>query len=105
MEVQMGKLIVLVSCGTGIATSTVVAVEIAEAMQERGLDVETRQCKTAEIPGRVQGVDLIVTTNQFTGDYGIPAITSLAFLTGIGKGPVLDQIEKTLREALAKKAK
>ena len=99
----MGKQIILVSCGTGIATSTVVAVEIAEAMKERGLDVETRQCKTAEISGRTQGVDLIVTTNQVSDDYGIPLITTLAFLTGIGKQQALDQIEKVLREAAAKK--
>jgi PTS system galactitol-specific IIB component len=84
--------VVLVACGTGIATSTVVAVGIEEAMRDRGLNVVTRQCKVAEINGHLSGIDLIVTTTSVTGDFGVPVIQTLAFLTGIGKPAVLDKI-------------
>ncbi len=87
---------VLVACGTAIATSTVVAKAIEEALRSRGLDVVTRQCKAAEIRSQLSGVDLIVTTTQVPGDLGIPVIQTLAFLTGIGKEDVIEKIVKAL---------
>ncbi len=89
--------VVLVACGTAIATSTVVAKGIEEAMRERGLKVTTRQCKAAEIRSRLSGVDLVVSTTPVPDDLGIPVIQTLAFLTGIGKEDVLNQIEQALR--------
>ncbi|MBI9046472.1 MAG: PTS sugar transporter subunit IIB [Anaerolineaceae bacterium] len=90
--------VILVSCGTAIATSTVVAKGIEEAMEERGINVMTRQCKAAEIKSKLSGIDLIVTTTPITDDLGIPIIHTLAFLTGMGKDEVLDQIEAALKD-------
>jgi PTS system galactitol-specific IIB component len=87
---------ILVSCGTAIATSTVVAKAIEEAMQERGLNVVTRQCKAMEIRSMIKGVDLVVTTTPVPADLGVPVIQTLAFLTGIGKEEVINQIVKAL---------
>ncbi len=89
--------VVLVACGTAIATSTVVAKGIEEAMRDRGLNVTTRQCKAAEIRSRLSGVDLVVSTTPVPDDLGVPVIQTLAFLTGIGKEDVLNQIEEFLR--------
>ena len=44
---------ILVACGTAVATSTVVAVAIEEAMKARGIKVECRQCKASEVPSLV----------------------------------------------------
>ncbi len=90
--------VILVACGTAIATSTVVAKGIEEAMRDRGLNVTTRQCKAAEIRSRLSGVDLVVSTTPVPDDLGVPVIQTLAFLTGIGKEDVLNQIEQILRE-------
>lgn len=89
---------VLVSCGTAIATSTVVAKGIEEAMAERGIKVVTRQCRAAEIRPLASNYDLIVTTTPVPEDLGVPVIQTLAFLTGIGKEEVLDQIEEILKD-------
>jgi PTS system galactitol-specific IIB component len=89
--------LVLVACGTAIATSTVVAIGIEEAMQERGIKVMTQQCKAMEVPSLAQNAVLVVTTTPVPKDLGVPVIQTLAFLTGIGKEEVLDQIEKILR--------
>ncbi len=91
--------VVLVACGTAIATSTVVAKGIEEAMRERGLSVTTRQCKATEIRSRLSGVDLVVSTTPVPHDLGVPVIQTLAFLTGIGKEDVLNQIEQLLKES------
>lgn len=90
---------ILVSCGTAIATSTVVAKGIEEAMKERGINVTTRQCKASEIKSLVpEGFDLIVTTTPVPDNLGIPVIHTLAFLTGIGKEDVIDQIAEALAD-------
>ncbi|MEI6291613.1 MAG: PTS sugar transporter subunit IIB [Chloroflexota bacterium] len=83
---------ILVACGTAIATSTVVARAIEEALQARGIPVYTRQCKATEVPGLVQGMDLVVTTTPLPSNLGVPVIQTLAFLTGIGREAVIEQI-------------
>lgn len=88
---------VLFACGTGIATSTVVSNAVVEAMKDRGIRIDPRQCKATEIRSQLNGVDLIVSTTQVPADLGVPSITTLAFLTGIGKADVLDKIEAALR--------
>jgi len=91
--------VVLVACGTAIATSTVVAKGIEEAMRDRGMSVLTRQCRASEIRSRLSGVDLVVSTTPVPSDLGVPVIQTLAFLTGIGKEDVLNQIEQALKDA------
>ncbi|HEC24307.1 MAG TPA: PTS galactitol transporter subunit IIB [Chloroflexi bacterium] len=90
--------VVLVACGTAIATSTVVAKAIEEACKEAGIPVRTRQCKAAEVPTLAKEADLIVTTTPVAQDLGVPVIQGLAFLTGIGKDQVLQQIIEELKK-------
>ena len=92
---------VLVACGTAVATSTVVAIAIVEAMKERGIKVITRQCKASELKRLIdKSYDLVVTTTPVPSDLGvdIPVIQTIAFLTGIGKEEVLNQIEDYLKD-------
>jgi PTS system galactitol-specific IIB component len=74
------------------------AVGIEEALKARGIPIHVRQCKTAEIRGHLEGVNLIVTTTSITGDFGVPIIRSLAFLTGIGKDKLIDDIVAALNK-------
>lgn len=87
---------ILVACGNGIATSTVVASKVKDYLTERGVQVETTQTKLMEVPGKVQGYDLLVTTGQFDGQTGnVPVVKGMPILTGIGA-------DKTMEEILAK---
>jgi PTS system galactitol-specific IIB component len=95
---MLGKKRILVACGTAIATSTVVAKAIEEALEKRGIQATIQQCKASEVPARAQDVDLIVTTTPVATDHGKPVIQTLAFLTGIGKEAVLEQIIQKLGE-------
>ena len=87
---------ILVACGTAVATSTVVAKSIEEILRDRGIDVVTRQCKASEVASMLSGVSLVVTTTPLQGDLGVPIIQTLAFLTGIGKEAVIEQIIQAL---------
>ena len=88
---------ILVACGTAIATSTVVAKGIEEALKERGIQVIIRQCKASEVKSLVDDADLVVTTTPVPSNLGVPVIQTLAFLTGIGKEDVIEEIIKVIQ--------
>lgn len=91
------KKTVMFCCGTAIATSTVVALSVQEMLKERGIEIETRQCKAAEVAYKTNGIDLIVSTTPITSDIGdIPVVVTIAFLTGIGKDTALEEIASHL---------
>ena len=84
---------ILVACGTAIATSTVVARKIEEELGKRGVKVETTQCKATEVPSKVEGYDLVVSTTMVGDTGGVPVLHTVSFLTGIG---IEADIEKIL---------
>ncbi|HEX7389859.1 MAG TPA: PTS sugar transporter subunit IIB [Acidiphilium sp.] len=92
----MKRKTVLVACGTAVATSTVVAAAIEEAMQVRGIPVTLRQCKATELPSLIADADLVVSTTPVPDGLGKPVIKGLPFLTGIGKDAALDAIAAAL---------
>ena len=84
---------ILVSCGTAVATSTVVARKIEEKLEVAGLKVIVTQCKASEVPSKLDGVDLIVTTTSVPDTGDIPVIQTLSFLTDTG---IESDIEKII---------
>ena len=92
----MAKKKVLVACGTGIATSTVVTIKIQEALKANNIDADVIQCKVAEIPMKADGADLVVTTTVYENNK-IPVIRALSFLTGIGMEKDLEKIVGILK--------
>ena len=85
--------IVLVACGNGIATSTVVASKIREACEDVGLDVSVNQCKLLEVESKASDYDLLVTSGMFTGgDVNIPVVSAIALLTGVGEEEAMQEI-------------
>lgn len=64
----------------------------------KGLTFNAQQAKATEVPGLADGVDFIVATTPISASVTKPVIKGLAFLTGIGKDKVLDEIEAELRK-------
>lgn len=89
---------ILVACGNGIATSTVVATKIKEFLYNQGkTDIVINQCKLMEVPGKVEGYDLLVTTGQFEGQTkGVPIVKGMPLLIGIGDLELLETISSIL---------
>lgn len=85
---------ILVACGTGIATSTVVTLKLQEALKNRGIAADVKQCKVSEI-GSKTDVDLIVTTTTYDNP-NVPVLRSLSFLTGIGIEEDINKIAEIL---------
>ena len=87
---------VLVICGTGIATSTVVAIRIREFCAARKIPVEVSQGKVMDIVRGIEGYDLIVATTPIPSKVNIPVIQGLPFLTGVGVDATLEKIAQAL---------
>lgn len=87
---------VLVICGTGIATSTVVAIKIREFCAAREIPVEVTQGKVMDIVRGIEGYDLIVATTPIPSKITIPVIQGLPFLTGVGVEATLEKIALAL---------
>lgn len=88
----------LVICGTGIATSTVVAMKIKSHCEERGIAVDITQGKVMDIVRGIEGYDLIVSTTPIPATVKIPVIEGLPFLTGMGIDATLEKIVAALQQ-------
>ena len=75
--------LVLVACGTGIATSTVVCKRVEDLIKANNLNARIIQCKISEVPGYEDEADLLVTTTISSSNYKIPVIKAVNYLTNI----------------------
>ncbi|MCO7125351.1 PTS sugar transporter subunit IIB [Sporolactobacillus shoreicorticis] len=89
---------ILVACGNGIATSTVVATKIREAASERNLPVTVNQCKLMEVESMASDYDLVVTSGQFGGTVTVPVVTAISLLTGIGEDETIEEIMNFVKQ-------
>ncbi|MGO2099739.1 PTS sugar transporter subunit IIB [Vagococcus salmoninarum] len=89
---------VLIACGNGIATSTVVASKVKEYLMSQGVEVTTNQTKLMEVTSKVQDYDLLVTTGQFEGQTGnVPVVKGMPILTGINSEQTMEEILSYLK--------
>ena len=87
---------VLVACGAGIATSTVVCDKVETLIKENNIDAQVIQCKIAEVASKQDSADLIVSTTILPTTYKIPAIIATAYISGINT----KALDKKILEAL-----
>jgi len=92
--------LVLVACGTALATSTVVARKIEKIAREHGIECKTVQARATEALKKSREIhpDAIVCTYQLEGVSDIPMINGRAFLTGINIQSTIDQLIEILKK-------
>ncbi len=94
----MKKKQVLVACGAGIATSTVVNGAIEDMIKEHNLNADLVQIKISEVGSYEDTADLLVTTAMTKKEFPFPVVNARSFLTGIGtedtKQEILEELKK-----------
>lgn len=88
---------ILVACGTGMSTSTMIAGKLKNFLSEEGINIETYQCCLNEIPMNLVGKDLIVTSMKIDNEYSVKSFNGSALLTGINAGPLKQEILNYLK--------
>ena len=87
---------ILVVCGTGIATSTMIATNVRDYCASHGIDADIAQTKVMETLRGVDGYDLIISTTQLPAAVTTPSINGLPFITGVGLDDALRQVGQHL---------
>lgn len=90
----------LIMCGTGVATSTIVTNKVKEWLRGKGLTDEVRlyQSKVADEMKRIDDYDIIVSTTVVPDSIKDKVIMGLPLLTGFGMDEMYAEIEKKIRE-------
>ncbi|HDO1355917.1 TPA: PTS sugar transporter subunit IIB [Aeromonas veronii] len=89
---------VLLACGTGMSTSTIIAQRLQKYLSEQGVNITTFQCSLNEIPYNCSEMDLIVTSMKVDKDYGIPTLNGAPLLIGINDDELKWQIKTLLSQ-------
>lgn len=87
---------VLIVCGTGIATSTVIAEKLRSHLGRQGVDVRIEQTKVSELHRGARGYDLVMATTQIPGSVDAPVVNGMPLLTGDGQEDVLADVAAKL---------
>ena len=87
---------VLVVCGTGVATSTMVASSIKDHCAAQGIDVQVTQGKVMDLLSGNPDVDVIVATTSVPDSITVPVVAGLPFLTGMGQDAALAEVVEHL---------
>lgn len=89
----------LIMCGTGVATSTVVTGKVKEWLKSKGLENEVKlyQSKVADEIGKIDDYDIVVSTTVVPANIKDKVIMGLPLLTGIGIDGLFDEIEAKIK--------
>ena len=93
---------IIIACGSGVATSTLIASKVEDLLKKNGLKAQVIQCSLTEVDGYLDGADLVVTAMgrlKVSRD-DVPVVVALNYITGMGAEETDAEIERIL---LAKK--
>lgn len=93
----MKKMVVM--CGSGVATSTLVTGKIKKWLKENGYDKEvtiTQSTMAAEI-NKIDSYDIALSTTSIPASVKDKVIHGLPLLTGLGEDKVFAEIEEKLK--------
>lgn len=93
---------IVVACGGGIFTTTVVTEKIKEILRKEKIAFKVSPHKITEIPN-ITGADLIVVTGKTTetNKSGIPVMIGLPLFTGVGAEEFTEEFVKKVKKILA----
>jgi PTS system galactitol-specific IIB component len=90
---------ILVACGSGIATASLVSMKLEELFARNGIKADIVRCRIHEVDYylKSQGkTDLIVATSQVPGVKDIPVLNAVPIISGVGK----EELDKKILQAL-----
>lgn len=82
---------IYVACGSGLATSHLLAEQLREMLKQRGIEADINTTKVSDL-GNGDGCDLIVTSTTLSNNYNVPVVRAISFLTGVGMERDLEKI-------------
>lgn len=90
---------ILSVCGSGTVSSAMVSGKLKERLSEAGYEIVTEEVN----PGGVESAllsgkyDFIAHTSPISGNFDIPVINAVGFLTGFGEEEFLEEAIKVIK--------
>ena len=93
--------VILVMCGSSIATSTLAATKIEQEAKKRGVQVTVKKGKISDADRLVKSTnaDLIVATAVCKQREDVPVLSGVPLITGVGQAALYDQIFDVVKKA------
>lgn len=85
---------IVVACGSGVATSEMVAVKIAKLLEDAGIQANVKAVELEHAERELLDACAFVPVVKSNKTYSVPVINGAAFLTGMNQ-------EQALRELIA----
>lgn len=85
---------VLCVCGSGTATSAMLAAKIKDVLEEHGYQAETDETNPPgiELAVTTRSWDVIAFTSPIEDSFGLPTLNATGFLVGIGEDEFIEQL-------------
>lgn len=93
--------IIVIACGMGIATSTLIAEEVNILLEEENISAYLIQCRISELDAYVDDADLILTAMDIEDTYqhllkDKPVMTAIPLLTDVKREEFIGKMLKYL---------
>ena len=93
---------VLVSCGAGMATSTIIAEEVKEMMHDEKIPGTVSKCNTMALDDQVNNYDVVFITTMYKLPETVKWANVSALISGIGEEKCRANMIALMREASEK---
>ncbi|WP_313578235.1 PTS galactitol transporter subunit IIB [Lacrimispora sp.] len=89
---------ILIACGSGIATSTVIANRVKNLCESNSFQVKVSQVKVVEVEKLAKEYDLIVASTRIPAGIETPYVFAISYLTGVRQEATDQEIITKLKE-------
>ena len=89
---------IVVACGSGVATSEMVAAKIRRLLADEGVDAEVVAVDIVHTEAALAGADAFVPVVKPEREYDVPTVSGVAFLTGMNQEKELARLLEIVRE-------
>ena len=90
---------VVVACGSGIATSTVVEQRLKDIAEDYNLDINLKKTSMSGLEGMLADADLVVVTSRYSNDdVKVKILSGTSLLTGIGEDIFIDKFVEAVKK-------
>ena len=89
---------IVVACGSGVATSEMVAAKIRKLLEAEGVEAEVVAVEIAEVERPLEGADVYVPVVNTESASDVPVVSGVAFLTGINQEKELARLLELVQD-------
>lgn len=88
---------IVVACGSGVATSTVIASKVAQLLKKNNIAADIIQCTIHEVASNQEGASLIISSMPgIKVSTTAPILVAFPYITGIGE----DEMDQKILDIL-----